>query len=305
MGVARYGLGRGGDLAGPLAKNPHLYPPPEYRERRKGRPPEKSGTVAGWGLGRRSHGMVYYDQAAAGRNVREVIMQNRHGNALGTGIVFAIVIAIATAIAPLNLPAADPASNAATTQPATQSTSSQDPFMDWLLSRGPVTQPVAAATAPAGTQPSNPFLAELSKEGQNGIITLSDGRRISGFITTTAEQPIRVWDEAAKQYHDLPLMTILTIKAKVIAEGQEQEWNFEKGGSDVKIYTGKSYPTRETQYEVTLTNGQTVTGGIAAPLYIKTAKGSELFILHKTDKGTVGQSLDDLVYVKSVELNVD
>ena len=223
------------------------------------------------------------------------------------GVCLCIVLAatVVMAITPIKLDAADPTNDAPTTVPTTAGSSS-DLLMDWLTSRGATTLPTGAATtAPASTQASNPFLADLSKEGENGIITLSNGEKFSGFITTTAEQPLRVWDADAKQYHDLPLMTILTIKAKIISEDQEQEWNFEKGGSDVKIYTGKSYPTRETQYIVTLTNGQSVTGGIAAPLYIKTAKGSQLFILHKTDKGTVGQSMDDLVYVKSVELNVD
>jgi hypothetical protein len=221
------------------------------------------------------------------------------------GIWVTLGAAIVLAAVPLWSTAAGPATISSSTQPTTSASSQEDALMDWLLSRVPTTQSMAATTAPAGTQPSNPFLAAMSKEGQNGVVTLSDGRRISGFITTTPEQPLRVWDEDGKQYHDLPLMTIQSIKAKVISEGQEQEWIFARGGSDVKIYTGKSYPTRETQYVVTLTNGQSVTGGIAAPLYIKTSKGTELFILHKTDKGTVGQSVDDLVYVKSVELNVD
>jgi hypothetical protein len=226
-------------------------------------------------------------------------MRLRRGKWAAGAFVF-IAMASLLATVPGYLIAADPATAPTTTG------SSSDMLMDWLTSRGPTTVPTGApATKPATTQAANPFLAELSKEGANGVITLSDGRRISGYITTTAEQPLRVWDEPNKQNHDLPLMTILTLKAKVVSEGEEAEWNFEKGGSDVKIYTGKSYPTRETQYEVTLTNGQSVTGAIAAPLYIKTAKGNELFILHTKDKGKVGQTVDELVYVKSVEFNVD
>jgi hypothetical protein len=35
VGVNRDGLGRGFDPAEPLAKNPHLNPPPEYMGRKK------------------------------------------------------------------------------------------------------------------------------------------------------------------------------------------------------------------------------------------------------------------------------
>jgi hypothetical protein len=45
VGVDRYGVGRGSDLPEPLAKNPHLYPPPGYMGRRKRRLPGKSGTL--------------------------------------------------------------------------------------------------------------------------------------------------------------------------------------------------------------------------------------------------------------------
>jgi hypothetical protein len=45
VGVDRYGVGRGFDLAEPLAKNPHLRPPPEYMGRRKRRLPGKSGIL--------------------------------------------------------------------------------------------------------------------------------------------------------------------------------------------------------------------------------------------------------------------
>jgi len=45
VGVDRCGVRRGFDLAEPLAKNPHLRPPPEYMGRRKRRLPGSSGTL--------------------------------------------------------------------------------------------------------------------------------------------------------------------------------------------------------------------------------------------------------------------
>jgi hypothetical protein len=226
---------------------------------------------------------------------------HRHWRARQCGIL--IVVALVAAVSRIGT-AADPTTTAPATRSSAQTSAPVDPTLDWLLSQNPTTQSTAVSTTlPAATQVSNPFAAQVDNQGQSGVITLSNGRRIPGFIATTPEQPLRVWDDQAKQYHDLPLVTITKMEAKVINEQEEQEWNFARTGSDVKIFTGKSYPTRETQYIVTLTNGTTITGGIAAPLYVKTDKGSEMFMLHKTDKGVVGQSVGDLVYVKSVEFN--
>ncbi len=46
VGVDGDGVGRGSDRAEPLAKNPHLSPPPEYKGRRKGPLSGQSGTLA-------------------------------------------------------------------------------------------------------------------------------------------------------------------------------------------------------------------------------------------------------------------
>jgi hypothetical protein len=83
-------------------------------------------------------------------------------------------------------------------------------------------------------------------------------------------------------------------------EREEKEWHFKDSGSDIKEYSGKSYPARETQYKVTLLNDQTMTGGIVAPLYAITTTGDKLLVLYKRSKGEVGQTLKDLAYVKTV-----
>jgi hypothetical protein len=87
----------------------------------------------------------------------------------------------------------------------------------------------------------------------------------------------------------------------VLWERDEKEWHFKESGSDIKEFNGKTYPNRETQYTFTLLNGQTLSGGVVEPLYLQTPDGPVLFALHKRDKGEVGQTLKQLVYVKSAE----
>lgn len=195
----------------------------------------------------------------------------------------------------LAMPSLAPAAGAATI-PATQAS---DPAVDWLLAQPmvPTTRPLAAAT-----QPASVFRGPTTA-GRKGTITLSDGRTIHGRIDSTPEQPLRFWDADNKQYRDVPLAIIDKMAAHVLWERQEPEWNFAQSGSDVKVYTGKTYPNRETEYTVWLNNGQQITGSIAAPLSISTDAGQQTFILHQRDRGPAGDSLDKLVYVKSVEFS--
>ena len=192
------------------------------------------------------------------------------------------------------------------TAPATKP--SQDPTTDWLLNQ--------AATAPAqqppATQAANPFSANADADKdktlglRRGAITTSDGEKITGKISTTLGKPVRLWDDQKNEYRDVPFALIKSVDARVVWERDEPEWHFKESGSDIKEFTGKTYPDRELQYTITLTNGQTVTGGIVAPLYLEMPKGDpKVFIFHKRDKGEVGQTLKQLVYVQHVEFPDD
>jgi hypothetical protein len=174
-----------------------------------------------------------------------------------------------------------------------------DPTMDWLLSQ--------QAPAPAATQPTThpatmPLTGEAIEGGRPGVVEMSDGTRVGGQITTTAEKPLRVWVEADKQYQDIPFALVRSIEAKVLWERDEREWRFAASGSDVKEYSGKTYPARETSYKLTLRDGQTIEGAIVAPLYVREEgqEQSRTYVLHKRDKGEVGQTLPQLLYVKRV-----
>ena len=166
------------------------------------------------------------------------------------------------------------------------------------------------AKAPAASQPAStePVIAATplkntgdEDESRLGTLTLSDGKTIKGKIATTVEKPIRIWVEEQKDYQDVPLSIIDKFEADLVWERTEKEWNFKESGSDIKVYSGRTYPARETKYKVTLNDGTVIDGGIVAPLYVTTDDGkTKTFVLYKRDKGEIGQTLADRPYVKSV-----
>ncbi len=193
----------------------------------------------------------------------------------------------AVAVPPATKPATKPAAKPA-----------DSPVDDILGLAKPATSQPAATTAPAAP------LADAAKAdaGRDGTLTLSDGTTVTGKVATTAEKPVRVWVEADKEYTDVPLSMVKTIEASVTWERDEPEWNFKESGSDVKVYSGKTYPARETTHTLTLADGTAVSGPVLAPLYVTTADGKQAtYVLHKRDKGAVGTTLAKLVYVKKVE----
>lgn len=182
-------------------------------------------------------------------------------------------------------------------EPATRPTG--DEMIDWLAGQATTSPATAPATQPA----TSPFTSRQNPDARRGTITLSSGERITGEISTTPEKPLRLWDEAAKMYRDLPLAGVASMKAEIVWERDEAEWHFIESGSDVKEFTGKTYPARETRYAVTMQDGRAFVGGIVAPIYVTTDAGSWNFVLHKRDKGEPGQKLAELIYIAKIEMD--
>jgi hypothetical protein len=171
--------------------------------------------------------------------------------------------------------------------------------MDWLLSAA-ATAPSASATEPAATQASV-FAPQADDGSRHAKLVMSDGKTFTGSFTTTPEQPVRIYDTAKKEYRDVPFKLIKSLEAHVLWEREEREWKFKDTGSDIKEYSGKTYPARETEYTMTLLNDQQIIGAVDVPLYFQSDNGQKLFVIHKRDKGDVGQTLKDLTYVAKVE----
>jgi hypothetical protein len=191
-----------------------------------------------------------------------------------------------------------------TTNPAAPSTTQPDSAVDTLLGMASTAPSAAPATQPDALQPAaTPLVSreQTDPDQRHGTIELSDGTKLTATIGTTVGKPLRCWDEKAGEYRDTPMRLVKSIKAQVLWEKQEDDWRFKESGSDIKINTGKTYPARETAYEITLLDGKTISGGIVAPLYTQDDQGNQRsFVLHKRDKGQLGQTLADLIYVKQV-----
>lgn len=180
---------------------------------------------------------------------------------------------------------------------------SQDSAVDWLFGQSKD----APAAKPEDdhrptSEPASPLEGEKVDEDMRvGTMLTSDSEKIHGHFYHTAGKPFRIWVESEGEYKDIPFNMIKSLEAKVLWEREQQEWHFKASGSDIKEYTGKTYPARETEYTATLLDGRTITGAMVEPLYQIEGDEQKLYTLNKRDKGKVGQSLKDLVYVMKVE----
>jgi hypothetical protein len=177
-----------------------------------------------------------------------------------------------------------------------------DATMNWVLSHA-TTAPSGVADETPSTQPSVLVSSGPSEATRPGVLVLSNGRSLTGRFSTTLGQPLHVYDDSDQRFQDVPFSLIRTIEARVVWERQEAEWEFAASGSDIKQYSGRTYPARMTHYVLTLKDGSSVAGGVAAPIYLDGPDGRQIFILHKRDKGPVGQALTDLIYVKSIHFS--
>jgi hypothetical protein len=186
----------------------------------------------------------------------------------------------------------------------------KDDTVDWLLEQGSEAAPTPKADgdpakpAPGkGGEDPSPFVGKKDdKHVRRGVITLSNGEQVRGRVSTTRGKPLRVWEEKKKRYRDVPFFLVKSAAAEVVWERDEREWHFKESGSDTKEYSGNTYPARELRYTLTLLNGQTISGGVVAPLYVERKDDDPAtFVLHKRTKGEVGETLADLVYVTRVE----
>lgn len=173
--------------------------------------------------------------------------------------------------------------------------------MDFILSAAtaPATGPAEDA-APA-TQPAVLENKGAADDSVPATLTLNNGQSVKGNASTTPDKPIRIWDPSIKDYRDVPIALIKSVTAVVNWERDEPEWTFKESGSDIKIFTGRTYPARETSYVFVLSNDDKITGDVAAPIYIEANGKARTYVLHKRDKGEIGQKLKDLLYVTKIE----
>jgi len=153
--------------------------------------------------------------------------------------------------------------------------------------------------------PVNPFRPRSTarEDALPGCVELSDGSIHPGRVYLTRDHKLKVFDEKLKRHREVPLRVVRRIDAVVRKEWNEKEWRFKENANDEKVYTGRTYPSREYDYKITLRDGRVITGPLAAIVYVEPADGEACrFLLHKRDKGEPDTTLSMLLYVRSVRL---
>jgi hypothetical protein len=171
-----------------------------------------------------------------------------------------------------------------------------------------------SAAEPPVINPFGPAPTER-EDAVPGYVELSDGKICAGQIFLTRDARLNINDEKMQRQREVPLTAVKQIDCTVKKEWMEKEWKFKELTKDEKMYTGRSYPSREFMHTITLGDGRTIAGELSAIVYVQpstyaTAKPGEYrsqvktekFLLNKRNKGEIGQDLKSLVYVKSIKL---
>jgi len=177
-----------------------------------------------------------------------------------------------------------------------------DPLEEWL--GGGEKVPVDPDEAvEGGTNPFGPSPPKSSRpDALPGVVQLSNGKVLPGWLYTTREKPWLVYVEAEKRWRQIPFLTVLSIEAVVVEEKMELYWRWKATGEPERVYTGQRYPTRRLRWRFHLIDDSTVVGDVKGqPLWIETGGvKSPPMILAERSKGAPGQTLKDLLYLKKI-----
>ncbi len=162
--------------------------------------------------------------------------------------------------------------------------------------------PAGPAVQPAASNPFGRARRFRRTDALPGVVVLSDGRLLAGGVYTTREKNWEVWVPSQRRWRHVPPLFVLGIHAGVVREEMDKEWRWKEMGSDERVFTGRTRPVRRFLWRFHLIDGSTLTGTVKGqPLWVETPRGrSGPFILHERSVGRYGQTLRDLVYVKSV-----
>jgi hypothetical protein len=163
----------------------------------------------------------------------------------------------------------------------------------------------------------NPFgsMPPQREDAIPGFVELSNGEIVAGQVYLTRDTRLKINDEKLQREREVPLSAVKQIDCAVKREWMEKEWKFKELAKDEKMYTGRTYPSREYVHTITLSDGRTITGALSAIVYVQQPGPSppkpdevrpqmqaDKFVLNKRNKGEIGQNLKSLLYVKSVKL---
>jgi len=169
----------------------------------------------------------------------------------------------------------------------------------WLSRARPATQP---PTSQPTSGPADTTIPPGRSDALPGVVELSDGTRLAGGIWTTRNAPWKVWVESEKRWRLVPPAAVLSMTAVVVDQRMQPQWRWRETGVLEKVYTGRTYPWRRLQWRLRLADGTAITGDIKGqPIWVRTAERTVgPMILHQRQKGPVGTTPADLVYVRRV-----
>lgn len=189
------------------------------------------------------------------------------------------------------------------TEPATQKKKPVSNLDFWLnqATTAPASRPADAVTKPA----SNPFSNKnrsFRPDAVPGVIEISSGKQLPGWLYTTRDKPWVVFDPVLERWRQIPFITVLSITAVVTEEKYELQWRWKGMGEPEKVFTGKKFPYRRFLWEFRLIDGSIVKGAVKGqPIWVRwDKKTAGPLVLHERDKGKIDVKLEDLYYVKKI-----
>ena len=156
-------------------------------------------------------------------------------------------------------------------------------------------------------KPVNPFQGRRPfhrDDAVPGVVELSNGKVLPGWVYTTLETPLKIFvkEEQQERRRFVPLINLLSLNAVVEEEKMELRWRWKAMGVPERVYTGEKYPTRRLLWRLRLIDGSEMTGAVKGqPIWVElgnTKVGP--MVLHERSKGPIGSTLDDLVYIRRI-----
>jgi len=157
----------------------------------------------------------------------------------------------------------------------------------------------AAAMLAAGSTPA------AEREWLPASVSLSDGTVLAGRVHVTGGA-IVLHNEAQARRYTVRTAEIKALENTIERQGMEEKWIFRESGLDDKVYTGQTYPVRHYLTRVTFHDGRRLEGHLVPKtIYVESGGRRQRFILRAQQEGKVGQTLQDLPYVRSIAFSAE
>lgn len=138
--------------------------------------------------------------------------------------------------------------------------------------------------------------------GERASISLSSGTLLHGTLRLPRGRSLEIFDTERGKRYRLSLKEIRRVDVTVEKEWMQNAWRFKEEGDPEKIILPETYPIRKYLTRITLCTGEVLTGHSTAVLYLKEEEEETRIFLLSHQKGEKGETLSDLVYVRSVAL---